>query len=69
VLKASSYYLDDLLCQGVDLLRAVQGVEFWQPPPSALLAFDSRSHTDIPALKVLEEWFDSWTRRKKFGRN
>ena len=35
------------------------GVEFWRPTPSALLALGLRSHTDIPALKELEEWFDS----------
>jgi hypothetical protein len=29
------------------------------PTPSALLALGLRSHTDIPALKELEEWFDS----------
>ena len=32
---------------------------FWRPTPSALLALGLRSHTDIPALKELEEWFDS----------
>ena len=44
---------------GADLLRLVQGVEFWRPTPSALLALGLRSHTDIPALKEFEEWFDS----------
>jgi hypothetical protein len=34
-------------------------VNFWRPPPSALLALGLRSHTDIPALKELEEWFDA----------
>jgi hypothetical protein len=33
-------------------------VNFWRPTPSALLALGLRSHTDIPALKELEEWFD-----------
>jgi hypothetical protein len=42
---------------GVDLLRPIQGIEFWRPTPSALLALGLRSHTDIPALKELEEWF------------
>ena len=34
-------------------------VNFWRPTQSALLALGLRSHTDIPALKELEEWFDS----------
>ena len=34
-------------------------VNFWRPTPSALLALGLRSHTDIPALKELEEWFDT----------
>ena len=34
-------------------------LNFWRPTPSALLALGLRSHTDIPALKELEEWFDS----------
>jgi hypothetical protein len=34
-------------------------VNFWRPTPSALLALGLRSSTDIPALKELEEWFDS----------
>ena len=32
---------------------------FWRPTPSALLALGLRSHTDIPALKELEEWFEA----------
>ena len=34
-------------------------LNFWRPTPSALLALGLRSHTDISALKELEEWFDS----------
>ena len=34
-------------------------LNFWRPTPSALLALGLRSSTDIPALKQLEEWFDS----------
>jgi hypothetical protein len=34
-------------------------LNFWRPTPSALLALGLRSHTDIPALKELEEWFDA----------
>jgi hypothetical protein len=32
---------------------------FRRPTPSAWLALGLRSHTDIPSLKELEEWFDS----------
>jgi hypothetical protein len=31
----------------------------WRPTSEALLALGLRSCTDIPALKELEEWFDS----------
>ena len=34
-------------------------LNFWRPTPSALLALGLRSHTDIPALKELEAWFDT----------
>jgi hypothetical protein len=34
-------------------------LNFWRPTPSALLALGLRSHTDIPALKELEEWFET----------
>ena len=34
-------------------------LNFWRPTPSALLALGLRSHTDIPAIKQLEEWFDT----------
>jgi hypothetical protein len=34
-------------------------LSFWRPTPEALLALGLRSHTDIPALKELEEWFDA----------
>jgi len=58
VLEASSI-LDDFLSQGVDLLRPARELNFWRLTPSALLALGLRSHTDISALKELEEWFDS----------
>ena len=56
-LEASSY-LDDLLSQGLIYCDPSREVNFWRPTPSALLALGLRSHTDIPALKELEEWFD-----------
>ena len=38
---------------------ARQELNFWRPTPSPLLALGFRSHTDIPALKELEEWFET----------
>jgi chromosome segregation and condensation protein ScpB len=57
-LEASSY-LDDLLSQGLIYCDPSREVNFWRPTQAALLALGLRSHTDIPALKELEEWFDT----------
>jgi hypothetical protein len=57
-LEASSY-LDDLLSQGLIYCDPSRELNFWRPTQSALLALGLRSHTDIPALKELEEWFDT----------
>jgi chromosome segregation and condensation protein ScpB len=57
-LEASSI-LDDLLNQELIYCDPARELNFWRPTPSALLALGLRSHTDIPALKELEEWFDS----------
>jgi chromosome segregation and condensation protein ScpB len=57
-LEASSI-LDDLLSQGLIYCDPSRELNFWRPTPSALLALGLRSHTDIPALKELEEWFDA----------
>ena len=57
-LEASSI-LDDLLSFGLIYCDPSRELNFWRPAPSALLALGLRSHTDIPALKELEEWFDS----------
>jgi hypothetical protein len=57
-LEASSI-LDDLLSYGLIYCDPSREVKFWRPTPSALLALGLRSQTDIPALKELEEWFDS----------
>jgi chromosome segregation and condensation protein ScpB len=54
-----SSILDDLLSFGLIYCDPSRELNFWQPTPSALLALGLRSHTDIPALKELEEWFDS----------
>ena len=55
----ASFILDDLLSQGLIYCDPSRELNFWRPTPSALLALGLRSHTDIPALKELEEWFDS----------
>jgi chromosome segregation and condensation protein ScpB len=57
-LEASSI-LDDLLSQELIYCDPARELNFWRPTPSALLALGLRSHTDIPALKELEEWFDT----------
>jgi chromosome segregation and condensation protein ScpB len=57
-LDASSY-LDDLLSQGLIYCDPSRELNFWRPTPEALLSLGLRSHTDIPALKELEEWFDT----------
>ena len=57
-LEASST-LDDLLSFGLIYCDPSKELNFWRPTPSALLALGLRSHTDIPALKELEEWFDA----------
>jgi hypothetical protein len=57
-LEAASI-LDDLLSQELIYCDPSRELNFWRPTPSALLALGLRSHTDIPALKELEEWFDS----------
>ena len=55
----ASFYLDDLLSQGLIYCDPSRELNFWRPTPSALLALGLRSSTDIPALKELEEWFDA----------
>jgi chromosome segregation and condensation protein ScpB len=57
-LDASSI-LDDLLSQGLIYCDPSRELNFWRPTQSALLALGLRSHTDIPALKELEGWFDT----------
>jgi chromosome segregation and condensation protein ScpB len=57
-LEASSL-LDDLLSQGLIYSDPSRELNFWRPTPSTLLALGFRSYTDIPALKELEEWFET----------
>ena len=54
-----SSYLDDLLSRGLIYCDPSRELNFWRPSSEALLALGLRSHTDIPALKELEEWFDT----------
>jgi chromosome segregation and condensation protein ScpB len=55
----ASFYLDDLLSFGLIYCDPSRELNFWRPTPSALLTLGLRSHTDIPALKELEEWFEA----------
>jgi len=55
----ASRYLDDLLSEGLIYCDPSRELNFWRPTQSALLALGFRCHTDIPALKELEEWFDT----------
>ena len=57
-LDASSI-LDDLLSQGLIYCDPSRELNFWRPTQATLLALGLRSRTDIPALKELEEWFDT----------
>jgi chromosome segregation and condensation protein ScpB len=55
----ASRYLDDLLSQELIYSDPSRELNFWRPTSEALLALGLRSSTDIPALKELEEWFDT----------
>jgi hypothetical protein len=55
----ASFYLDDLLSFGLIYCDPSRELNFWRPTPLALLTLGLRSHTDIPALKELEEWFET----------
>jgi hypothetical protein len=54
-----SSLLDDLLSQGLIYSDPSREFNFWRPTSEALLALGFRCYTDIPALKELEEWFDT----------
>ena len=57
-LDASSL-LDDLSSQGLIYCDPSRELNFWRPTSEALLELGLRSFADIPALKELEEWFDT----------
>ena len=47
------------MSQGLIYCDPSREFNFWRPAQSALLSLGLRSHTDIPALKELEEWLDA----------
>jgi hypothetical protein len=54
-----SPFLDDLLRQELVYADPAREINFWRPTRSVLLALGLRSSADIPALKELEDWFES----------
>jgi hypothetical protein len=54
-----SPFLDDLLRQELVYADPTREINFWRPTRGALLALGLRSSADIPALKELEDWFES----------
>jgi hypothetical protein len=52
-------YLEDLRRLELVYADPARELNFWRPTQSALLALGFRSFADIPALKELEEWFDT----------
>ena len=55
----ASPILDDLMSFGLIYCDPSREFNFWRPASEALLALGLRSSSDIPALKELEEWFDT----------
>jgi hypothetical protein len=66
----ASRYLDDLLILSFGLICCdpSRGLNFWRPTPAALLALGLRSVADIPALKELEEWFETQKEMRAIAR-
>jgi chromosome segregation and condensation protein ScpB len=54
-----SPFLDDLLRQELVYADPAREINFWRPTRGALLALGLSSSADIPALKELEDWFES----------
>jgi hypothetical protein len=65
----TSSILDDLLSQELVYCDPSRELNFWRPTPSALLALGFRSHTDIPAFKELEEWFETQKEMRGIARS
>jgi chromosome segregation and condensation protein ScpB len=54
-----SLFLDDLARQELVYSDPAREINFWRPTRGALLALGLSSSADIPALKELEDWFES----------
>jgi len=59
--------LDDLLRQELVYADPAREINFWRPTRGALLALGLRSSADIPALKELEDWFESLASKSAAG--
>jgi len=61
----ASPYLDELCEMELVYVAPRNEINWWRPTPAALVVLGLRSHTDIPELKELEQWFDAqksfWT--------
>jgi chromosome segregation and condensation protein ScpB len=64
----ASLLVDDLLRQGLIYSDPSREFNFWRPTSEALLALGFRSFADIPALRELEEWFDSQKESRAIAR-
>ena len=58
-LEPEAGYLEDLRRLELVYADPARELNFWRPTQSGLLALGFRSFADIPALKELEEWFDT----------
>jgi chromosome segregation and condensation protein ScpB len=68
ILSLDAYpYLEDLMRRELIYVDPAREFNFWRPTQSALLALGFRSFADIPALKELEEWFESLERKNSPG--
>jgi hypothetical protein len=60
----ASSYLEELSADKLIYADPARERDFWRPSHSALLTLGFRSFTDVPALKELEDWFETLERRK-----
>jgi hypothetical protein len=60
----ASTYLEELSADKLIYADPARERDFWRPSHSALLTLGFRSFTDVPALKELEDWFETLERRK-----
>ena len=59
-----SPYLDDLWKMALVYTVPNKDFNWWRPTPEALLALGLRSSSDIPELKELEGYFDSFEMKR-----